>query len=1021
MVTRRHGESVISPSPSRGFPTCDRLERETRTEARKALLHEVAGLYEKQLRNPDNALFAWTQALLGNRREHRGACATSSGSPAAATRWGEVLEIARPVGAADAGDAGLGRSDGAPTQRARRCASEAETRRGQRELGGASRERGNEASALAHARVQARRAAPSQALARPMHALAETRTRSSAAAAARASELTAVARAEQSAAESRAPARPRRTSKRSRRSKRETRRTAEPGAGGELDAHRAPKPRRWSPPPRRPNRRPTPRLPSSRTRAPRCGELQASARDGAGRAARPSRRSRRARGDGDGVPRRRIHRDEERATLAAAERAAERGAQRRSRERRAARPRRGRGQRERDPENLARVYVLMGRVYGERLGASDFALSCFSQALAIEPSHDPAPTTACSTCTASAQSWPELVTTLLQRADRAKSPVKARDYARARRRSCIAGKLGDQAQARVQLERVLARGPAAPAGAARAAPTSCASSRTGRRWPQCSSAAPSRAEGQGRALEALLSLGRAVRGSPRAIRISAAAQVPRGARRRAARARRHGRGSSASTRAQRELRRAGREPARAGRARVHAASSASALLERIGLLLEEEFVDHAQAAQCFEDIIGDRPGHEGANTALARLYRQLVALRGAGRDARPPRGAATRTRSRKIELMLQAARVLAVDLGSPRARDRDVRGDPRDRRAQPEALTELARLKTSAGDVDRGSVRRSSGWPSRSRTRSAGPALGPRRQAARRTAATASARSRVQARARRSTSTRRRRPRRCAGSTAQRGDARGAIEMLMHAIEIGGRRAQARGAARRARRAVHERSSTTPSRPRQAFEKALELDRDQHRRARGSGPHRLRRGSATATRGRALRARSIGAPRRAAARPRSAELCWQAARGVQGARPDRQGVAAFKRASEFMPDDLKVAERRPMALTETGNHAAAERLYERHARAASAASIDVGETVRLMLRAGRVPARRQAQQASRSRPSTACSSSRRRAIPDALEALTRGLTNEARDWNEVINLLQLRIAPRAGPRAGVRS
>ena len=44
-----------------------------------------------------------------------------------------------------------------------------------------------------------------------------------------------------------------------------------------------------------------------------------------------------------------------------------------------------------------------------------------------------------------------------------------------------------------------------------------------------------------------------------------------------------------------------------------------ALQERIGLLLEEEFLDHAQAVVCFEDIIGTDPGHEGANSALARL------------------------------------------------------------------------------------------------------------------------------------------------------------------------------------------------------------------------------------------------------------------------------------------------------------------------------------------------------------------------------------------------------------------
>ena len=48
-----------------------------------------------------------------------------------------------------------------------------------------------------------------------------------------------------------------------------------------------------------------------------------------------------------------------------------------------------------------------------------------------------------------------------------------------------------------------------------------------------------------------------------------------------------------------------------------------ALLERIGAMLEEEFVDHAAAAECFEDIVSVDAGHEAANAALARLYRHL--------------------------------------------------------------------------------------------------------------------------------------------------------------------------------------------------------------------------------------------------------------------------------------------------------------------------------------------------------------------------------------------------------------
>ena len=71
----------------------DRLETETRAESKKALLHEVAGLYEKQLRSPDNALLAYTQALLNDASDQEARRNVERLAGNSQDRWGEVVEM----------------------------------------------------------------------------------------------------------------------------------------------------------------------------------------------------------------------------------------------------------------------------------------------------------------------------------------------------------------------------------------------------------------------------------------------------------------------------------------------------------------------------------------------------------------------------------------------------------------------------------------------------------------------------------------------------------------------------------------------------------------------------------------------------------------------------------------------------------------------------------------------------------------------------------------------------------------
>src|SRR6185369_10917895 len=88
------------------------------------------------------------------------------------------------------------------------------------------------------------------------------------------------------------------------------------------------------------------------------------------------------------------------------------------------------------------------------------------------------------------------------------------------------------------------------------------------------------------------------------------------------------------------------------------------LLERIGGLFEEEFVDHEKSAAAFEEVVAIDPGHEKANAALARIYRHMARFDELAATLDRHAKAATDDK-RKIELLLQAVKVLTADVGAP--------------------------------------------------------------------------------------------------------------------------------------------------------------------------------------------------------------------------------------------------------------------------------------------------------------------------------------------------------------------
>lgn len=122
------------------------------------------------------------------------------------------------------------------------------------------------------------------------------------------------------------------------------------------------------------------------------------------------------------------------------------------------------------------------------------------------------------------------------------------------------------------------------------------------------------------------------------------------------------------------------------------------LYERIASLHDEEFLDHAKAAEAREAILELDPANDASLTALARHYRHLakwedlVKLYEKHADT-------TGDEARRVELLVQRARVLAEQIGSPeratKAYDQILELAP----GHAGALEALARLRELSGDA----------------------------------------------------------------------------------------------------------------------------------------------------------------------------------------------------------------------------------------------------------------------------------------------------------------------------------
>ena len=347
-----------------------------------------------------------------------------------------------------------------------------------------------------------------------------------------------------------------------------------------------------------------------------------------------------------------------------------------------------------DPESQSeatQLYVLMGRWYADQLKRPDFAIPCYAQAIQLDPSCDRAYEGTIELYER-AQSWQEYVQVLEARAAASGNPAAARDF-RADAAHVVLHKMGDKDRAVAIFREVLESDPTHP----KAVDALVTVHEENGDWQALSTLLQERVKQTAgpRKVEALLQLGelyedRLDQLEKASVQYEAALSQEegqldalKGLERIYARQGNH---QELLQVLEREL-----EVLPTPRQKI-------AVLERIGAIQEEEFVAPDKAIEAYEQVVAIDPGHEHASPALARLYRQV------GRfddlvDVLESHARATTDETRKVDLLLQAARTLMRDIGAPERAlelcDQVVQIDPRN----VEALGLQARMRAQLGDA----------------------------------------------------------------------------------------------------------------------------------------------------------------------------------------------------------------------------------------------------------------------------------------------------------------------------------
>lgn len=342
------------------------------------------------------------------------------------------------------------------------------------------------------------------------------------------------------------------------------------------------------------------------------------------------------------------------------------------------------------PLHTSAINVICAEWYASKLGRADAALPLLNEALRLDPACEPA-LDALGRIYRDAEAYGELVPHLLARADATTNPSKAREF-KAEAASLAQLKLGDIVLAEKTFAEVLAEDPTHPTAVAALEEIYVE-------------------QGKLSNLIELLELkAKELRGTARAQTLSELAELYEGDSEGDEKAivrfkdalaaddkhtaaykglaRLYGKRGDFAQQLQTLERE--RELATTPQQRI-------ALFEELGKLHEVQLLDPARAAEMYEQIIELAPGHEGANGALARIYRSLHRFEELAQTYdRHARG--VEDKATKVELMMHAARVLMADLGSPdRAAfmcERILAVEP----AHPEALGLTARIRAHSGD-----------------------------------------------------------------------------------------------------------------------------------------------------------------------------------------------------------------------------------------------------------------------------------------------------------------------------------
>lgn len=340
--------------------------------------------------------------------------------------------------------------------------------------------------------------------------------------------------------------------------------------------------------------------------------------------------------------------------------------------------------------HVVALCVTAARWYEKHLARADAALTLLNRALHIDPAHEPA-LSALTALYENANAYNDLAQLLLHRAEGAATPSVSRDL-RAQAARVAYENLGDVALAKPMFEQVLREDPSHPATLAALEEIYTS-------------------EGDPSALAALLELSaKAQRGEARVKTLCKLAETCEQL--------------EDPSRAATFFREALDDDeknlvALDGLVRVYSAlqqyeellgalsqklSATTTPTQRAGVLLqlattyEVALGDPEGAVARYEQIIEIAPGHDIANAALARLYRQLSRFDDLAQTL-DRHAKATENITRKVDLLMQAARVLMADLGSPERAlfvcERVLAVSP----DHPEALSMTSRMRALAGDT----------------------------------------------------------------------------------------------------------------------------------------------------------------------------------------------------------------------------------------------------------------------------------------------------------------------------------